>query len=614
MTLRWHMIWNGIVKEAMALLRNKKVLFGIFGPLLIMPALLWGYDQFSSSVDRAATESKSQIAVVSELPQPLLELLKENKDIKLVENPPKNIEAQRKAVEEGEIDVVLSIEKDAFVMRFDFGQSSSQRATSRVGEALDSYRELLQEQLVSGAGGDLAILDAPKWIEEDLATVTETARRSVSGYIPAFIILYLLMTLSSFAIEMTTTEKEGGTMETLMSLPITRFELLTGKLLACMLFGLLTLIVILGGFYAMLPFFGNSEIAQLNITLGLLVTILVTLLPLLILGAAMTIATGMMANSYKESSAYLTPVLFLFMIPAYIGTTPGLVLSGPLSLIPILNATLLVKDAFLGQMDWTLFFVVFVINLLFALMSLGLMSKAFSSETLIFGSGKEMSFQLKRGRLVKRDLLEAQDVLIVLAIVIVLFIYLNVLLPMFTTVQVTFYVSQYGIFVALPLLILWYLKADLVNSLSLRLPKISDLRYVVEGVILWGVAFGLANLYGMLIAPYVGEAPSLVGLEDQLAAMPLIMQFVFLALTPGICEEFLMRGFALKPLSNRFGNVAAVLITASIFALIHLDLVRMVPTFLLGLAFGIVTVRSKSIYPAMFLHVLNNAIALFMIQ
>ncbi len=614
MKLRWHMIWNGIVKEAMALLRNKRVLFGIFGPLLIMPALLWGYDAFSSSVDRAAEESKSQIAIVSEMPEALIALMKKREDIALVQNPPKTLEDQRKAVDENQLEVVLSIEDGAYMLRYDFGRSNAQRAASRAIEVLDAYRLTLQKTLVSDAGGDEALLNAPKWLAEDMATDTETARSSVSGYIPAFIILYLLMTLSSFAIEMTTTEKEGGTMETLMSLPITRMELLTGKLLACMLFGLMTLIVILGGFYAMLPFFGNTEIAQLNVTFGLLSTILLTLVPLLILGAAMTIATGMMANSYKESSAYLTPVLFMFMIPAYIGTIPGLELSGTLSLIPILNATLLVKDAFLGQLNWSLFFIVFVINLLFALMSLGIMSKIFSSETLIFGSGKELTFQLKRGKLVKRELLEAQDVLIVLATVIVLFVYLNMLLPLFTTVEVTFYSSQYGIFVGIPLLVLWYLKADLVASLSLRLPRVSELRFVAEGVLLWGVAFGLSHLYGLWIAPYIGEAPTLVGLEQQLAAMPLVMQFVFLALTPGICEEFLMRGFALKPLGRRFGGVGGVFITAAIFALIHLDFVRLVPTFLLGLAFGTVTWRSKSVYPAMILHVLNNAIALFMIQ
>lgn len=614
MKLRFQMIWNVIVKEAMALFRNKRVLIGIFGPLLVMPALLWGYDAFSSKVDETAEETKSRIAIVSELPEALFTGLAAEDTLEIIENPPTDPKEQLMLSGEGTLDVVLSVVDGKYLLRYDFGRASAQRASARIHAVLDDYRSNLRLGLVTEAGGDPSILEAPKLVTEDMATATEAARRSVSGYIPAFIILYLMMTLSSFAIEMTTTEKETGTMETLMSLPISRMELLVGKLVACMLFGLLTLAVILGGFYVMLPLFGSGEIAQLNISGGLLAAVFVTLLPLLVLGAAMTIATGMMANSYKESSAYLTPVLFLFMIPAYIGTIPGLSLNGILSLVPILNATLLVKDAFLGQLDFAMFFTVFAINAIFALLSVGAMSKVFSTETLIFGSGKELSFRLKRDKLVPRDYLEAQDVLIVLSIAIVAFIYLSVVLPLVSTLEVTFYASQYGIFVGLPLLVLWYLKADLVKSLSLRLPRLSDLRYVLEGLVLWGAAYGISLLYGNWLSQYVGEAPTLVGLDEQLKAMPFMMQFVFLALTPGICEEFLMRGFALKPLERRFGGVAAVIMTAAIFALIHLDLFRLFPTFLLGLAFGTVTLRSKSIYPAMLLHMLNNGIALFMIQ
>lgn len=614
MKLRWHMIWNGIVKEAMALLRNKRVLVGIFGPLLVMPALLWGYDVFSSSVDQSAEQTKSRIAVVSELPEALLAQIEASETLTLIDEPPMDLEAQRTMATEDALDVVLSLKEGEYLLRYDFGRASAQRGADRLSSVLEDYRTSLRAALVASAGGDTAILVDPDLLIEDLATVSEAARRSVSGYIPAFIILYLLMTLSSFAIEMTTTEKESGTMETLMSLPISRLELLVGKLVACMLFGLVTLMVILGGFYVMLPFFGGTEIAKLDISLSLLSTVFITLLPLLVLGAAMTIATGMMANSYKESSAYLTPVLFLFMIPAYVGTTPGLTLNGVLSLVPILNATLLVKDAFLGQLDLTMFFTVFSINSIFALLSLGAMSKIFSSETLIFGSGKELSFQFKRSRIVPKQLLEAQDVLIVMSLVIVLFIYLSVVLPLVTTMEATFYISQYGIFVLLPLLVLWYLKADIPASLSLRMPALKDLRYVLEGVVLWGVAYGLSLGYSQLLSRFGGEAPTLIGLEDQLKAMPLVLQYFFLAVTPGFCEEFLMRGFALKPLERRFGPVAAVLMTATIFALIHLDLFRLVPTFLLGLAFGTVTLRSKSVYPAMVLHMLNNALALFMIQ
>ena len=54
-----------------------------------------------------------------------------------------------------------------------------------------------------------------------------------------------------------------------------------------------------------------------------------------------------------------------------------------------------------------------------------------------------------------------------------------------------------------------------------------------------------------------------------------------------------------------------MLITALIFAIVHLDFIRLVPTFLLGLAFGISAVKTKSIFPAILLHIANNTFALF---
>jgi len=92
------------------------------------------------------------------------------------------------------------------------------------------------------------------------------------------------------------------------------------------------------------------------------------------------------------------------------------------------------------------------------------------------------------------------------------------------------------------------------------------------------------------------------------------MQFIFIALTPGICEEILFRGLALKPIEDKLGAKSAVLITAVLFSLMHLDVVRLIPTFLLGCVLGLVTLASGSILPAMGLHILNNAFAAFGLQ
>jgi membrane protease YdiL (CAAX protease family) len=53
--------------------------------------------------------------------------------------------------------------------------------------------------------------------------------------------------------------------------------------------------------------------------------------------------------------------------------------------------------------------------------------------------------------------------------------------------------------------------------------------------------------------------------------------------------------------------VAAVIITAALFGLFHMDVYRLIPTTLLGILLGFITLESGSILPAMVAHFCNNA-------
>lgn len=88
---------------------------------------------------------------------------------------------------------------------------------------------------------------------------------------------------------------------------------------------------------------------------------------------------------------------------------------------------------------------------------------------------------------------------------------------------------------------------------------------------------------------------------------PLWLTVLAVAVTPAICEELLCRGALLPALRARLGAPQAVLIAAALFALLHLSPYRFVPTFLLGIAFGALAVRSGSTLPSMLAHALNNS-------
>jgi len=77
-----------------------------------------------------------------------------------------------------------------------------------------------------------------------------------------------------------------------------------------------------------------------------------------------------------------------------------------------------------------------------------------------------------------------------------------------------------------------------------------------------------------------------------------------------VVEEFFFRGLIQSRLSRRFGPVIGILVAAALFAAVHL-LVWVFPIhFLLGAAFGLVVWVTRSIWAGVFLHAVNNLLAL----
>jgi membrane protease YdiL (CAAX protease family) len=77
-----------------------------------------------------------------------------------------------------------------------------------------------------------------------------------------------------------------------------------------------------------------------------------------------------------------------------------------------------------------------------------------------------------------------------------------------------------------------------------------------------------------------------------------------------LVEEIFFRGFLFQGFRARYGWVTAMLLSAAIFAVAHLDLVVLIPTFILGCLLAYVFHRSNSLWPGIILHFLVNSFGL----
>jgi membrane protease YdiL (CAAX protease family) len=104
-----------------------------------------------------------------------------------------------------------------------------------------------------------------------------------------------------------------------------------------------------------------------------------------------------------------------------------------------------------------------------------------------------------------------------------------------------------------------------------------------------------------------GAYGSLLKANNPLEAVLII---TVVAVTPAICEEVFFRGFVMTSFNQKFKPFFSAFITAFFFAIYHFNPYGSLALILLGLYFGFAAYTSNSIIVPMFLHFLNNFLAI----
>ncbi|MEP2445952.1 MAG: type II CAAX endopeptidase family protein [Balneola sp.] len=86
----------------------------------------------------------------------------------------------------------------------------------------------------------------------------------------------------------------------------------------------------------------------------------------------------------------------------------------------------------------------------------------------------------------------------------------------------------------------------------------------------------------------------------------IILGFLFIGITPAICEELLFRGYMFRAFEKSTKLITTILVTSLVFSLFHLDITGLLPRMFLGALLAYVTWTSDSLYPAMLGHLINN--------
>src|SRR5690606_2063653 len=129
----------------------------------------------------------------------------------------------------------------------------------------------------------------------------------IFSMLPYFVLLAGILGCFYLAIDATAGERERGSLESLLSLPVDRGQLVSGKILAAVLFSAVSLAITIGIFALAMPRIGLDAIG-VNASLSLLqiAKILAATLPFSVFAAGLLTFVASFAKSYKEAQTYLS--------------------------------------------------------------------------------------------------------------------------------------------------------------------------------------------------------------------------------------------------------------------------------------------------------------------
>src|SRR5712672_145156 len=272
----------------------------------------------------------------------------------------------RAAVRGGRAQIVLIIPKE-YGARFTLGvpaplllfadsaDSQTRKIADRARTLLGSYASTIA-QLRLQARGVNPLLAVPVAVNEvDVATPTGRAV-VVLGFMTYFVLFAVLMGGLYLAIDSTAGERERGSLEALLSLPVARSSLVGGKILATCAYMCISLALSLTAFVCVFRFVPLERLgmsANLNARTALI--FFAICLPFVPLGAALMTFVALFTRSYREAQTYLTTVLLVPTLPIAFASIYSLKTQSSLMFIPSLSQHLLMtsvlKDESVAALD-----------------------------------------------------------------------------------------------------------------------------------------------------------------------------------------------------------------------------------------------------------------------
>jgi sodium transport system permease protein len=387
-----------LAKELREALRDRSLVISlILVPVFLPPLIGFGVFQVLQVIQGLAERETRTVLVGASVPEALRDSLEALDNFVIAEAPDGEWDADSfRALREARADSGGAVPdalllwhaapggSDSATVFYDQARERSSSARDAVTEAAGQWKEDRIREKMSAVGLPEESFELFSVSTEDTATAAETGRRILSAVLPLFLLLMLATGTFYSALDTVVGERERRTLETLLTSPVGRGEILVGKYLFVVVSSLTALLLNLASVTLFLSI--TLRIAgiedRIDVSVSPLAVLLIVAAAILTAGflSAVMMVVAIPSKTYREGQAVLTPVYLLPMIPGIAMSASEDPFGVKEALVPLLNSAALFKSALSGEFPPVPIAITFAVLLSVTAVTLFLASRVVSHE------------------------------------------------------------------------------------------------------------------------------------------------------------------------------------------------------------------------------------------
>ncbi len=357
-------IFTVFEKELTIFLRDKRTIFTTFVlPIFFYLIMFNVMTSIALKTKKQIKEKKVSVGYSQTVPSEIVSFLAQNNSgisLKKI-----NVNESEILLRSKKIDCYIHYSNKKLSVYYNGAKRLSREAQRRVVESLEKYKKEFASKKLKELNIGEDILTPFEIEKRNMASEKDMGLAFLGRIMPYLIIIMLFSGAMGFGLEVSTGEKEKGTIATLLVSQASRTEIVLGKLFYVIFVEILYVVANIAGFLIASKSFASKVSEELSKEMvknsdkiqatsfslepSSILLFFLLVIPIGLISAALIMAIGSYAKSMKEGQTFMTPVILIIVFIAVLTINAPLQIPEYYFFIPVLNTAFAMQEILLGK-------------------------------------------------------------------------------------------------------------------------------------------------------------------------------------------------------------------------------------------------------------------------